>query len=61
MIDRIAGAPLDPDVAGEFHQLYLARGALATTAIEGNTLSEAEARNAIDDKATLPPSRASSV
>ena len=58
MIDRIAGAPLDPDVAEEVHRLYLARGALATTAIEGNTLSEAEARAVIDDRATLPPSRA---
>ena len=57
-IDRIVGAPLDPDVAEEVHRLYLARGALATTAIEGNTLSEAEARDVIDDKATLPPSRA---
>lgn len=58
MIDRIAGAPLDPDIAEEVHRLYLARGALATTAIEGNTLSEAEARDVIDDRATLPPSRA---
>ena len=58
MIDRIAGAPLDPDVAEEVHRLYLARGALATTAIEGNTLSEAEARGVIDETATLPTSRA---
>ena len=58
MIDRIAGAPLDPDVAEEIHKLYLARGALATTAIEGNTLSEEEARGVIDETATLPTSRA---
>ncbi len=58
MIDRIAGAPLDPDVAEEVHRLYLARGALATTAIEGNTLSEEEARGVIDETATLPASRA---
>lgn len=58
MIDRIAGAPLDPEVAEDVHNLYLARGALATTAIEGNTLSEEEARAVIDETATLPASRA---
>ena len=58
MIDRIAGAPLDPDIAEEVHKLYLARGALATTAIEGNTLSEEEARGVIDETAALPASRA---
>ena len=58
MIDRIAGAPLDPEVAEEVHKLYLARGALATTAIEGNTLSEEEARGVIDETAALPASRA---
>ena len=55
---HIADTPLDPVVADEIHQLHLAKGALATTAIEGNTLSEAEARQAIAGTLELPPSRA---
>ena len=55
---HIADTPLDPGVAAEIHQLHLAKGALATTAIEGNTLSEAEARAAIAGTLELPPSRA---
>ena len=55
---HIADTPLDPSVADEIHQLHLAKGALATTAIEGNTLSEAEARAAIAGTLELPPSRA---
>ena len=55
---HIADTPLDPSVAAEIHQLHLAKGVLATTAIEGNTLSEAEARAAIAGTLELPPSRA---
>ena len=55
---HIASTPLAPRVATEIHQLHLAKGALATTAIEGNTLSEAEARAAIAGTLELPPSRA---
>lgn len=40
--EHIAGVPLRPSVAQELHRLYLAKGALATTAIEGNTLTENE-------------------
>ena len=40
--EEMAGVPLRPDTAEGLHQLFLARGALATTAIEGNTLSEEE-------------------
>jgi len=56
-IDHIAGIPLRPDVAATLHRLYLAKGALATTAIEGNTLSEAEALEAVEGTLSLPPSR----
>ena len=56
-IDHIAGVPLRPDVAATLHRLYLAKGALATTAIEGNTLSEAEALEAVEGTLSLPPSR----
>ena len=57
LCERIAGAPLDPATAGNIHTIYLAKGALATTAIEGNTLSEDEARARIDGELELPPSR----
>ncbi len=43
--EQIAGVPLLPSVATTFHQLYLAKGVLATTAIEGNTLTENTLKN----------------
>lgn len=55
--EHIAGVPLDPETAEKMHTLYLAKGALATTAIEGNTLSEDEAKDYLDGKLSLPPSR----
>ena len=54
---HIAAAPLAPQVSAAIHQLYLAKGALATTAIEGNTLSEDEALAAVAGTLELPPSR----
>ena len=54
---HIAGVPLQPKIADETHRVYLARGLLATPAIEGNTLSEQEVRDRIDKKLRLPPSR----
>ena len=55
--EHIAGTPLRPEVAKQLHLLYLAKGALATTAIEGNTLSEAEAIKAVEGTLTVSPSR----
>lgn len=55
--DHIAGVPLKPSVADKLHRLYLAKGVLATTAIEGNTLSEEEVLQHLDGKLKLPPSR----
>lgn len=54
---HIAGVPLQPKIAEEMHRVYLARGLLATTAIEGNTLTEKEVRDLLDKKLKLPPSR----
>src|SRR5258708_188060 len=54
--EHIAGVPLQPDTAEELYKIYLAKGALATTAIEGNTLSEEEVRKHLDGKLQLPPS-----
>lgn len=56
-IAHIAGSLLNPEVAREMHIVYLTKGALATTAIEGNTLSEEEARRRIERDLDLPPSR----
>ena len=55
---HVAGVPLLPAVAAELYKLYLAKGALATAAIEGNTLSEEEIAKHLDGKLDLPPSKA---
>ncbi len=55
--EHIAGVPLRPQTAKELLTLYLARGIRATTAIEGNTLSEAEVLSRIEGKKVLPPSK----
>lgn len=55
--EHIAGVPLRPSVALSLHQLYLAKGALATTAIEGNTLTEKEVLAHLQGKLKLPPSK----
>lgn len=55
--EHIAGTPLRPTVANELHKLFLAKGASATTAIEGNPLSEEQVRANIDGKLHLPPSQ----
>lgn len=56
-IEHIAGIPLLPSVQQEFHQLFLAKGVRATTAIEGNTLSEEEVRLQLEGQLKLPPSK----
>lgn len=55
--EHLSKYPLRPDVAENIHRMYMAKGVLATTAIEGNTLSEAEVRKLLDGELELPPSR----
>jgi len=55
--EHLNNAPLHPKVARELHSLYLSKGAAATTAIEGNTLTETEVRQRLEGKLELPPSR----
>jgi len=55
--DHLAGIPLKPAVAQELMRIHLAKGAHATTAIEGNSLSEEDVRRRIDGKLVLPESR----
>jgi Fic family protein len=56
--EHLAGVALTPDAANELMKVYLAKGALATTAIEGNTLTEAQARQRVEGIKSLPPSKA---
>ena len=56
-IEHIAGVPLQPEVAAKLLELYLAKGALATTAIEGNTLSEDQVLKHMEGELKLPPSQ----
>lgn len=55
--EQVAGVPLLPSVAEHLHQVFLARGALATTAIEGNTLTDDDALKLIKGRLDLPPSK----
>lgn len=55
--EGISRVPLRPGTAKYLGQVYLAKGALATTAIEGNTLSEEEVLQHLQGKLRLPPSR----
>ena len=56
--EHLARVPLRPETARRLHRLYLAKGAAATTAIEGNTLSEDEVLKAVEGRLDVPPSRA---
>ena len=56
-VEHLAGVPLRPDVAAELHKIYLTKGVLATTAIEGNTLSEEQVRLQVEGKLELPKSQ----
>ena len=55
--DQVARAVLPPAGARELHRLYLVKGARATTAIEGNTLSEEQIAAQLEGRLELPPSQ----
>ncbi len=55
--DHVAHAVLPPAGARELHRLYLIKGARATTAIEGNTLSEEQIAAQLDGQLELPLSQ----
>jgi Fic family protein len=55
--EHILGAPLLPSTIKELNQIYLVKGALATTAIEGNTLTEEQVKQRINGELELPPSK----
>lgn len=54
---HVANAPIDPEQAQNLYNIFLAKGAAATTAIEGNTLSEDQVQKQIAGKLELPPSQ----
>ena len=56
-VKHIANAPLRPATSRELFKIYLAKGVQATTAIEGNTLTEEEVRRHIDGELLVAPSK----
>jgi Fic family protein len=56
-IEHVRGALLKPDTAKKLQQLYMIKGAVATTAIEGNTLTEEQAELLLEGALKLPPSQ----
>lgn len=56
IIRAIRETPLSPDRQGDLKRVALNKGAQATTAIEGNTLSDEEVRQVAEGE-SLPPSK----
>jgi Fic family protein len=56
--DHLATALLRPEVAERMNHVYLAKGAHATTAIEGNTLSEDDVLEIVEGGDPVPRSQA---
>jgi Fic family protein len=54
---HLVGAPLTPGKAKQLGEIYLRRGALASAAIEGNTLSEDQVENILERNHKLPESQ----
>ncbi|CAJ2376448.1 MAG: Fic family protein [Gammaproteobacteria bacterium] len=48
LIDALAQVPLRPEIQQELMQVSLVKGAQASTAIEGNTLTEAEVKKVLE-------------
>ena len=55
--EHLSGVPLQPRFAEELHKIFLTKGVMATTAIEGNTLTEEQVRKQVDNELQLPPSQ----
>ncbi len=56
--EHLAGSAMPPSFAEGLNRISLERGAYGTTSIEGNTLTEAEVRDIVEGRASIPPSRA---
>lgn len=55
--EHLAGIPLRPEAAQRLHKVFLVKGVRATTAIEGNTLSEEQISAQVEGTLHLPPSK----
>ncbi len=55
--DQVAQSVLPPSLARKLHRIYLIKGARATTAIEGNTLSEEQIAANLEGRLDLPRSQ----
>lgn len=57
--EHIAGVPMKPEVASRLLQVFLAKGVLGTTAIEGNTLTQEQVEALVaGQKPDVPSSKA---
>src|SRR5690348_3770018 len=56
-VEHLALALLKPAVAEEMTRVYLAKGVHATTAIEGNTLTETQVMEIVEGRGNVPSSR----
>ncbi len=54
---HLSRTPLPPGLARKMERIYLAKGALASAAIEGNSLSEEQAVAAVEGRLELPQSQ----
>lgn len=55
--EHIVQTHLRPSTAKSLHLIYLAKGVQATTAIEGNTLTEEQVKLRLENRLILPPSK----
>lgn len=53
-IDHILHSPLSAEMRELMHSVFLAKGVQATTAIEGNTLTDEQIRAIIENRSTVP-------
>ena len=56
-IRHLSQSAVAPEVHQQLNHVYLVKGVVGTTSIEGNTLSEDEVSAIVDNKLTLPPSK----
>ena len=56
-VEHIAGVPLLKEDAATLHRMWLIKGALATSAIEGNTLTEEQVALRLEGRERLAPSQ----
>ncbi len=56
-IKELTQAAAPPEIHRQWNRLFMVKGVLASTSIEGNTLTEEEVEDILDRKLTLPPSK----